>query len=87
MFLNLKKFEEKYIVENDKIFILPYKLDKNDIPGKYRYKYNLIISFVTKSIANNVTTTTTSLALAYFGSFRPILAVFRISWCTFDRPK
>ena len=43
MFLNLKKFEEKYIVENDKIFILPYKLDKNDIPGKYRYKYNLII--------------------------------------------
>ena len=66
---------------------ITYKLDKKDIPGKYRYKYNLIISFVTKSIANNVTTTTTSLALAYYDSFRPILAIFRIFWCTFHRSK
>ena len=84
MFNMFLKIWRKKIVENDKIFILPYKLDKKDIPRKYRYKCNL--KFAKKSIANNVTTTTTSLAVAFFGSFLPILAIFRIFWCIFTGP-
>ena len=61
------KIWRKKIVENDKIFILPYKLEKKDIPGKYRYKCNL--KFAKKSLANNVTTTTTSLAVAFLAPF------------------